>query len=71
MAQGEPVTDEIDIYRAAAALMRERGEDATIEAAMHADALLDQGDMEGRAIWLRIIAAIRELEATEPEGVVH
>ncbi len=51
--------------------MREHGEDAVIEAAMHADALLDKGDMDGRAVWIRIIAAIKELEATEPEGAVH
>ncbi len=66
-----PMTDEIDIYHAAAVLMRERGEDAVIEAAMRADALLAKGDMEGRAVWLRIIAAIREMEATEPTGAVH
>ncbi len=65
------MTDEIDIYRAATVLMRERGEDAVIEAAMRADALLDKGDSDGRAVWLRVIAAIKELEATEPEGVVH
>ncbi len=56
---------------AATVLMRERGEDAVIEAAMRADALLEQGDMEGRAVWLRVMAAIKELETTEPEGVVH
>ena len=65
------MTDEIDIIRSAAVLMRRHGEDASIEAAMRADALLEQGDMDGRAVWLRIIAAIKELEATEPEGVVH
>ena len=51
--------------------MRERGEDAVIEAAKRADALLDQGDMEGRAVWLRVIAAIKELAAKAPDGVVH
>ncbi len=51
--------------------MREHGEDASIEAARRADALLEQGDMEGRAVWIRIIAVIKELEATEPEGTVH
>ncbi len=65
------MTDEIDIYRSAAVLMRERGEDAVIEAAMRADALLEKGDMDGRAVWMQIIAAIKELEAKEPEGVVH
>ncbi len=52
-------------------MMGRRGEDAAIEAAMRADALMDQGDMDGRAVWLRVIAAIKELEATEPEGAVH
>ena len=65
------MTDEIDIYRSAALLMRERGEDAVIEAAMRADALLDQGDMDGRAVWLRVLAAIKELAAQEPTGAVH
>ena len=48
-----------------------RREDAVIEAAMRADALLDKGNMNGRAVWLRVIAAIKELEATEPKGAVH
>ncbi len=65
------MTDDIDIYRSAAVLMRERDEDAVIEAAMRADALLDKGDMQGRAVWLRVLAAIKDLEATEPEGTVR
>ncbi len=40
-------------------------------AAMRADALLDQDDMDGRAVWIRIIASIKDLEAKEPEGAVH
>ena len=66
MAQGEPVTAEIDIYHTAAVLMREHG-----EAAVRADALLDKGDMDGRAVWIRIIAAIKVLEAQEPDSVMH
>ncbi len=65
------MTDDLDIYRTAAVLMRERGADAVIEAAKRAGALLDQGDMEERADWTRIISAIKELETTEPDGVVH
>ncbi len=65
------MTDEIDVCRAAAVLLRERGENAAIEAAMRADVLLGQSDMEGRAVWLRVLAAVNELEATEPDGVVH
>ena len=51
--------------------MRERGDYASIEAAMRADVLLDKGDMDSQAVWLRVIAAIKELEAKEPEGAVH
>ena len=36
-----------------------------------ADALLDKGDMDGRAVWIRIIAAIKVLEAQEPDGLMH
>ncbi len=36
---------------------------------MRADELMDAGDMEGRAVWLRIVKAIEELLAKErPEG---
>ena len=40
---------------------------------MRADAMLEKGDLEGRAIWLRIVKAIEELLSEErPEGVeVH
>ena len=52
-------------------MMKRHGEDAPIEAAMRADAYLEQGDMDGRAVWIRIIASIKDLEAKEPEGAVH
>ena len=65
------MTSDLDIYRTAAVLMRERGEDAVIEAAMRADAQLDKGDMDGRAVWIRIIAAIKKPAATEPTGAVR
>ena len=42
-----------------------------IHAAMKADAYLESGDMEGRAIWLRIIAATKDLEVREPDGAAH
>ena len=40
-------------------------------AAMRADELLDQGDMDGRAAWLRVLEAVTVLLAQEPEGTVH
>ena len=61
----------IDIYRTAGILVNEYGEDAPIHAAMRADELLDEGDMDGKLVWLSILAAVKELLAREPEGAVH
>ena len=49
------------------------GDDAAIHAAMRADELMETGDMEGRAVWLRIVKAIEELLSEErPEDAeVH
>jgi hypothetical protein len=41
------MTSVIDIYRSAAVLIRKHGEDAALEAAQRADAMLEKGDMEG------------------------
>ncbi len=60
-----------DITRAAQALIKQHGEDATIHAAMRADELLEKGDMEGRAVWKRIVKAIEEFQSTKPDGMVH
>ncbi len=40
------------------------GERATAE-------LHDQGDLDGKVVWLRILAAVKELLAEEPGGTVH
>ena len=45
------MTDDIDIYRTANVLVELHGEDAPIQAAMKADALLEAGDVEGQAVW--------------------
>jgi hypothetical protein len=44
---------------------RATGEDDSIHAAMRADAMLEAGDLEGRAVWLRIIKVVDELLAKE------
>ncbi len=59
------MTSDIDIYRTANALVREHGDRAATHAAMRADELLETGDMDGRATWLRIIRAIEELASSE------
>lgn len=57
-----------DIYRAANVLIREHGDEAPIHAAMRHDELLEAGDMEGCAVWRRIIRAVKELLAKDPPG---
>ena len=38
---------DLDIYRSANVLVKRHGQDAPIEAAMRADAMLDMGDLGG------------------------
>ncbi len=59
------MTADIDIYRAANELVKQFGDAADIEAAMRADERLSAGDMEGKAVWIRIVKAIEELQSEE------
>ena len=64
-----PITSEIEIYRSAKLLIDRHGEDAVIEAAMMADKMLEQGDLDGLATWNRILRAIEELRpGKRPKG---
>ena len=64
------MTPDIDIYRAANLLVKQHGQDAPIHAAMRADAMLDKGDLDGYAVWKRIVKAVEELLSKErPAGV--
>ncbi len=66
------MTTDLDIYRSANELIKQFGDAADIEAAMRADELMDAGDMEGEAVWLRIGRAIEELRQREPgDRAVH
>ena len=62
---------DLDIYRAAHMLLERHGAEATLEAAKMIDAMLERGDIEGRAVWLRIKQAISDIEARQPSGSVH
>ena len=59
------IVDDLDIYRSANKLIEQHGEDAPIHAAMWADDLMEAGDMEGEAVWRRIVKAIEELLSEE------
>ena len=63
------MTSDLDTYRSANELIKQFGDAVDIEAAIRADERLAAGDMEGEAVWLRIVKAIEELEAREkPRG---
>ncbi len=55
------MTSDLDIYRSANLLVKRHGPDAPIHAAMRADELLEAGDLDGCAVWRRILRATEEL----------
>ncbi len=59
------MTSDLDIYRSANVLIREHGEDGAMEAVKHADAMLEKGDLEGQAVWKRIVKAVEEIQRRE------
>ncbi len=60
------ITPNLDTYRAANVFVKRHGEDAPIEAAMQADAMLEKGDLDGYTVWKRILRAVEELQGTDP-----
>ncbi len=61
----------LHIYRSAQVLVKRHGQDAPIEAAMRADAMLEASDLEGYAVWKRILRAVGVLQETEPSARLH
>ncbi len=62
------MTTGLDIYRTANLLIKQHGAEAPVHAAMRADAMLEKGDLEGRAVWERLLRAVEELLDQEPPG---
>ena len=61
---------DLDIFRSANILVKRHGQGAPIHAAMRADELLDKGDLEGCAVFKRVIRAVEEMLSKErPPGV--
>ncbi len=58
---------DLDIYRSASLLVKQHGPDAPIHAAMRADAMLEAGDLDGVAVWRRILRAVEELQGAKPK----
>ncbi len=59
------MTSEIDIYRTANVLVKRYSEDATLEAAQRADAMLEKGSLDGQRVWKRVLAAVKEIQRKE------
>ncbi len=59
---------DLDIYRAANVLVKQHGDDAPIHAALRADAMLEKGDLDGYAMWKRILRLIEALQGTAPKS---
>ncbi len=59
------MTTDLDIYRTANVLIREHGEDADLEAAERAGAMLEKGSLDGQRVWKRVLAAVKEIQRQE------
>ncbi len=68
-----PMISDLDIYRSANLLVKQHGQDAPSKAAMRANAMLEKGDLDGYAVWKRILRAVEELQgpAPKPGEAVH
>ena len=62
------MVDDLDIHRAANDLIEQHGDAAASHAAMRADELMVTSDMDGAAVWRRILKAVKELQSAE-QGV--
>ena len=65
------MTDEADIWRAAKLLVDQHGAEAPIHAAMRADELLAEGDVEGQLVWKLILNAAHDLLRARDGDPVH
>ena len=60
------MVDASDIWRAVNLLVKRHGADAALAAAQRADELLTAGDVEGCAVWKRILRVVGQLTRTAP-----
>ena len=62
---------DIDLYRTAALMIKQHGEDATLQAAMKADALMAKGDMKGAKVWQEVVKKIDILQNQKADGITQ
>ena len=61
------MADERDIWASAKLLVDRHGNGANRHATQRATELLEQGDLEGAAVWWRIVSTIDDILRTEPK----
>ncbi len=59
------MTSTLDILRSAAVLVREHGPAARMEAIKQARVMREKGDLDGYAVWKRIVVAVAEIQRTK------
>ncbi len=57
---------DLDIHRSANLFVKQHGQGAPSHATMRADAMFEKGDLDGYAVWKRILWAVGELRREEP-----
>ena len=63
---------DLDICRAAQFLLKTHGEEGPLVAAMRADQLLAEGDIDGHEVWKRIVGALKKLATgQDPRSAPH
>ena len=65
------MTQDVDIWRAAKLLIDRHGNEAPVHAAMRADELLAEGDIDGQFVWKRILRAVDELLRGPGDDPLH
>ncbi len=63
--------DDIDIFRSAKLLIDRHGDDAQLVAIKRATKMLDAGDVDGYAVWKRIVDAIKDVQRETPRPGEH
>ena len=63
--------DDIDVFRSAAELIKQHGDDAQLLAIKRTTKMLDAGDVDGYAVWKRIVDAIKDMERETPRPGEH
>ena len=63
--------DDIDIFRSAKLLIDKHGDEADVIAIKRAMKMLDSDDMDGHAVWKRIVDAIKDMRRETPRPGEH